>query len=313
LAESVDWVADLVDVTRTIREALLAMSESREASEVARKGNAAALQPEKSSKPDQLTKLDELTKLLTQHHVFADSQGLRRHLDRLNEILQQGVVYRLRPEGRRSPHVVREIDAEKMALHTLLAFWMSQYLGAHEQYLDLTVCVECGKFFARQRRDNIYCSKTCQNRVAYKRKKIFVGGVLREVDVKGAQDELRSGLCLNHPRFGLGVVENVQYQRRRLLLTYDSSSGVEASSDSGRVVATARPIPDGKSALELFEEIKAREVRVPVTWQEQVDPASCAVSARFLSGVRRFNRWELAVKDVAFYEVGNPSLLAELL
>lgn len=313
LAESVDWVTDLVDVTRTIREVLLAMSESREASEVARKGNAAAIQPEEWSKSDQLTKLDELTKLLTQHHVFADRQGLRRHLDRLNEILQQGVVYRLRTEGRRSPHVVREIDAEKMALHTLLAFWMSQYLGTHEQYLDLTVCVECGKFFARQRRDNIYCSKTCQNRVAYKRKKIFVAGVLREVDVKGAQDELRSGLCLNHPRFGLGVVENVQYLRRRLLLTYDSSSGVEGGSGAGRAVATARPIPDGKAALEFFEEIKAREARTPVTWQQQVDPSSCAVSARFLSGVRRFNRWELDAKGVAFYEVENPTLLAELL
>src|SRR6185436_10153195 len=108
---------------------------------------------EKRSKPDQLTKLDDLTRFLAQHHVFT---GLGRHLDRLNEILQQGIVYRLRREGRKFLHVVREIDAEKTPLHTFLAHWMSQYLGTHEQYLDLTVCVECGKFFARQRRDNIY-------------------------------------------------------------------------------------------------------------------------------------------------------------
>jgi hypothetical protein len=311
LAESVEWVADLVDVTRTIREVLLAMSESREASDLPRKVNVAVVNPEKGSKPDQLAKLDELTKLLTQQYAFT---GLGRHLDRINQILQQGVVYRLRREGRKSPHVVREIDAERMPLHTFLAFWMSQYLGTHEQYLDLTVCVECGKFFARQRRDNIYCSKTCQNRVAYKRKKIFVAGVLRGVDVKSAPDALRSGLCLNHPRFGLGVVENVQYLRRRLHLRYDDSSAVGmAGLPPMKVVGTALPIPEGKSAPQFFEEIKAREARTPVSWQEEVDRSSCAVSARFLSGVRRFSRRELDAKDVAFYEVESPQVLAELL
>src|SRR5205823_4815950 len=170
---------------------------------------------------------------------------------------------RLRGEGRRV-HVVREIDAERMPLQTFLAFWMSQYLGTHEPFLDLAVCVECGKFFARQRRDNFYCSKTCQNRVAYKRKKIFVAGVLRKVDVKVDPNELRSGLCLNHPRFGLGVVENVQYLQRRLHLTYGDSSAVEtAGLPPMKVVGTALPIPEDKSALEFFEEIKGRQARIP--------------------------------------------------
>ena len=80
-----------------------------------------------------------------------------------------------------------------------------------------------------------------------------------------------------------------------------------------KVVGTALPIPKDKSALEFFEEIKARQARIPVSWQEEVDPSSCAVSARFLSGARRFSRRELDAKDVAFYEAENPQLLAELL
>ena len=258
------------------------------------------------------SKLDQLTNMLNQQHTPGTlDDGVRRHLGRLNDLLNNGVVYRLRPEGRKSPRVVRDIDSSKTPLHVAIAFWMSEYLGAHELYVDLAVCVECGKFFARERRDNVYCSKTCQNRVAYKRKKIFVAGVLREVNVSETRSELRPGICLYHPRFGLGVIEKVQYLRRRLRLKY--ADAVEA--DSARVIGATFLIPDGKSAQELFEEVKGRDERKPVSWQEVVDPASHVISARFLSGVRRFNRWEIdhGTKDITFHAVENPTLLAELL
>ena len=149
------------------------------------------------------------------------------------------------------------------------------------------------------------CSKTCQNRVAYKRKKIFVAGVLREVDVKDAPNELRVGLCLNHPRFGLGVVESVKYLRRRLRLKYEDSN------------VMTKDIPDNKSAQEFFDELTeslqgaTAARRTPVGWTEVVDPGNLMLSVRFLSGVRRFRRWEM--KDVTFYAVENPRLLADLL
>lgn len=311
LTESVEWVRDLINVTRIIREILFALPEKRQISPGMK------AEPSNSAAPSKT--LDQLTEAL-QYRRVADGIGrsLRRVLDGLNEILSQGVVYQLRPEGRKLSQLVCELDPSKNPLHVALAFWMSEYLGKHEQYVDLAVCVECGKFFARQRRDNIYCSKTCQNRIAYKRKKIFVAGVLREVDIKATPKELRAGLCLYHPRFGLGVIEKVLYERRRLRLQFDDSeSQVEGSGPaiSAKAIAISNPIPEGKSAREFFEETKATYPKTPVSWQEIVDPASLNISARFLSGIRQFNRWEIEsrTKDVTFYAVENPTSLAELL
>ena len=336
ITESVEWAGELIEIARLFREILFARSEQHQAASATAKVGA------QTAEQSKLSKLDRLTHALSQrHNADLIARALRGPHDRLNEILQNGVVYRLRQEGRRSPRTVREVDAEKTPLRVFLAFWMSTYLSLHEQHVDLAVCVECGKIFARERRDNVYCSKTCQNRVAYKRKKIFVAGVLREVNVKDSpgppsrfsgleldpetppkRSELRRGLCLNHPRFGLGVVESVQHLRRRLRLKYEDS-------------VVIKDIPDDKSAQEFFDELKARgelsvtvarprdltseslqdaavELRTPVDWTEMVDPSGPQMLAvRFLSGVRRFSRWE--TKDLTFYAVENPRLLAELL
>src|SRR2546422_7244227 len=95
------------------------------------------------------------------------------------------------------------MNAELNPLHVALTHWMLVYLTEHIEFIQLAVCVECGRIFERERRDNVYCSKTCQNRVAYKRKKIFEAGVLRELAIPpDAATSLRAGLCLYHPRLG---------------------------------------------------------------------------------------------------------------
>jgi len=294
ITESVEWVGDLIGITRLNRDILFALSEQRQTASAAVKMGVPATEPPKLSKLDRLTRaLQRQSAMDVLSHASDDLLG------RLNAILQHGIVYRLRQEGRKAPRVVREVDASKTPLRVVLAFWMSAYLSLHERYVDLAVCVECGKIFARDRRDNVYCSKTCQNRVAYKRKKIFVAGVLREVNVKESPKELRAGLCVNHPRFGLGVIESAEFLRRRLRLIYEDSSMM------------SEPIPDGKSAKQFFEEVKAKGERRPIDWREVVDPRNWIVSVRFLSGVRWFSHWE--TKDAPFYVVENPRLLAELL
>jgi hypothetical protein len=310
ITESVEWVGDLIEITRLIREILFARSEQHQAASAAAKADAPPARPTKPGKLDRLT-----SELVQRDMADLTFKGFRGSLDRLNEILERGIVYRLRQEGRRDPRVVREVDAEKTPLRVVLALWMSTYLSRHERYVDLAVCVECGKIFARGRRDNVYCSKTCQNRVAYKRKKIFVADVLREVNVKDSPTELRAGVCLNHPRFGLGVIEDVRYVRRRLGLKYDDSNAGDAGGPVPISVARISfPIPDGKSAQEFLEEVKATEVRTIADWQEIVDPASLLLSVRFLSGARQFRRWEIErTKDVTVYAVENPRLLAEML
>jgi len=47
------------------------------------------------------------------------------------------------------------------------------YLKDYYPRVGIGVCGECGKFFGRERRDKTFCSKTCQNRVAYKRRKFL--------------------------------------------------------------------------------------------------------------------------------------------
>ena len=95
------------------------------------------------------------------------------------------------------------------SLSSLLAEWMCEYLVDYLDRIDLGACVECGKIFPRQRRDNSYCSKTCQNRIAYKRKKIFDGGLLQKVELKRPinAENLQFGLWAYHARLGLGLVQ----------------------------------------------------------------------------------------------------------
>jgi hypothetical protein len=110
----------------------------------------------------------------------------------------------------------RESNPEVTALSTCLSEWMRDYLENYSSYVDLAVCVECGRIFSRTRSDNFYCSKTCQNRVAYKRKKVFESGVLREIEIKesdlekeGVPKKLKAGVCVYHPRMGLGIIREV--------------------------------------------------------------------------------------------------------
>ena len=115
----------------------------------------------------------------------------------------------------------RQPNTAVTPLSALLADWICDYLVNYSDRIDLGACVECGKVFPRQRRDNAYCSKTCQNRVAYKRKKIFESGLLQKLDVapKTADTKLQPGVLMYHPRFGLGVVETVAIERLSLSVT----------------------------------------------------------------------------------------------
>jgi hypothetical protein len=325
ITESVGWAKELVEIVRLFRDILFARSEEHQAV-----GGLPKLGVRSAESP-KLSQLDQLATALRQHDTVRASRDLH---DRLNDILQHGIVYRLRQEGRGPARIVREVDAQKTPLRVHLAFWISTYLGLHERYVDLAVCAECGKIFSRGRRDNVYCSKTCQNRVAYKRKKIFVAGVLREVDVQDSRSlpNRLSGLeltgpdtpivlCLNHPRFGLGLVESVQHPRRRLRLKYEDS-------------VVVKDIPADKTADEFFEELKTAgelaitvvrpealtvdalgdaltETSMPIEWTEIVQPGNQQLTVRFLSGVRRFHQRE--VMDLKFYVVEDPRLLAELL
>jgi hypothetical protein len=93
-------------------------------------------------------------------------------------------------------------------LASFMAIWISGYLRRFHRLVGLGVCVECGRFFSRERRDKTFCSKTCQNRVAYKRKKILESGAFSSIQL--APDDacdIEAGLWLHHPRFGIGVVE----------------------------------------------------------------------------------------------------------
>jgi hypothetical protein len=107
----------------------------------------------------------------------------------------------------------RESDPHVTSLSACLAEWICDYLENYSSSIDLAVCVECGRIFSRSRSDNFYCSKTCQNRVAYKRKKIFESGVLREIEIDLKKDaglkKLKPGMCVYHPRMGLGVVREI--------------------------------------------------------------------------------------------------------
>jgi hypothetical protein len=104
----------------------------------------------------------------------------------------------------------RSPDPELPNLSSFIANWIAEYLTKTYPYVSLGVCAECGRFFSRERRDKTFCSKTCQNRVAYKRKKLLESNALTPVNV--APDDacdIAKGLWLHHPRFGIGLVEAV--------------------------------------------------------------------------------------------------------
>jgi hypothetical protein len=176
-------------------------------------------------------------------------------------------------------------DPEFSDLSSFLANWISDYLKNHYAHLSLGVCAECGKFFVRERRDKTFCSKTCQNRVAYKRKKILESGALAQVNITPDDAfEIAAGLWMHHPRFGIGLVEGVSSANKpRLALS--------------KTVATT------------IDEIRYRSML----------SRKVVVQVRFLHGVRSMSYTDLfegSKKEEqlpTFYEVKSEETLAELL
>ncbi len=171
-------------------------------------------------------------------------------------------------------------------LSSFIARWICDYLKNHYLHLGIGVCAECGKFFERERRDKTFCSKTCQNRVAYKRKKILESDVLKQVNIP-ADDacDIPSGLWMHHPRFGIGLVESV-------------------SSQNSPMVSLLRDTPGGSEMRIRYRSMLSRRVQVHV---------------RFLHGLRTLGYGDLFEGQKredqlpTFYRVKSEETLAELL
>jgi hypothetical protein len=120
-------------------------------------------------------------------------------------------------------------DPEFSYLSSYIANWIASYLEKHYLHIHLAACAECGKFFVRERRDKTFCSKTCQNRVAYKRKKILESSALAEVNIPPDDAcDIAAGLWMYHPRFGIGRIESASSASRpSLALPRKSASAVD--------------------------------------------------------------------------------------
>jgi hypothetical protein len=207
--------------------------------------------------------------------------------------------------------IERIVDADKTPLELFLAHLICEYLSHHKSSLKLASCVECNRIFARERRDNSYCSKTCQNRVAYKRKRILASGVLREIEMNAQMiDLVQPGLWIYDPRLALGVVEDLHFRRRSL----------EVSGPEGNFIASVI-LPENANPAKFFEE-KQRVPGSPIhvegaTWKEVCDPSSATARVRFLSLVKSFNVNKLldekGGKGRIFYTVEDQKRLAQML
>ncbi len=110
----------------------------------------------------------------------------------------------------KQPRFGRCPDPQFSNLPSLLANGISDYLTNHYSSVGIGACVECGKFFVRERRDRTFCSKTCQNKVAYKRRKILESDALEQIDISPRDAcDIQSGLWIHHPRLGLGLIESL--------------------------------------------------------------------------------------------------------
>jgi hypothetical protein len=241
------WAKDLILVTRTFRDILFAIAEPVE--------------------------------------PLLDGRKLTDPLNLLNDILQHSsnhrVVYWQAPD--KSLNFGRMPDDRATSLSSCLTNWFVEYLVNFYPSINLAVCVECGILFPRQRKDNVYCGKTCQNRVAYKRKKIFDTEALREVSVDpDTTDEIKRGLLFYHHRLGLGVVEEVDYVLNKVVDSFDPKT------------------PDIFKAKYFAR--RAKSIRVKV---------------RFLHGVRTMRHAELFATPKGenlprFYSVTEPEVVAGL-
>ena len=116
-------------------------------------------------------------------------------------------------------------------------------------------------------------------------------------------NRLRRGLALNHPRFGLGMVESVSF-RGVLRLRYGEETSIAMVHD--------------QKPEDVIEEIKNRTPqRQPSDWELRAYPTT-TVTVRFLSSLRSFSLQQLLAKagedqGPKFYTVEQPEALAALL
>jgi hypothetical protein len=188
-------------------------------------------------------------------------------------------------DGEKELRFGRSPDPEVADLSSYASEWICDYLKNHYSRLGLGVCSECGKFFARERRDKTFCSKTCQNRIAYQRKKIFESDALAQVNI--APDDacdIAPGLWMHHPRFGIGLIESV------------SSASKPALSLPGKMRRN-------------IDEVRYRSML----------SRKAIVQVRFLHGVRTMGYSDLFESQKTedqlptFYQVKSEETLAELL
>lgn len=228
-------------------------------------------------------------------------------LGTLNSVLAHGMIPQVGiVADRKTMRFERKIDP-KTGLPVSVANWIAKYLGTYSDAITFAACIECGRIFSRERRDNVYCSKTCQNRVVYKRKRIFEAGVLQPAEAEASVDSFYAGLCLQHARYGLGVVEDVTFPHRRIRLRFESPQ-------EPKLIPV--PVPVGRTAQEVFEEVRVGLSTQPSGWDEIVTPTMLKATVRFLSTIRTFSHSDLFSSgrdSVKFYTVTDPRRLADLL
>lgn len=235
-------------------------------------------------------------------------RDLEQPLSHFNSALRKGRLAELdwNTADSKSPTFLRRIDYETTPIETLIANWMAEYFADHSRAIAIAVCVECGTLFVRERRDNVYCSKTCQNRVAYKRKRIFDSGTLKEETINpDSPANLIAGLWVHHPRLGLGRIESVKFGDRKLWVQFEK-------------FGFGSRIYDGSTVEEELIKAKDQAKGKPITWEEVVDPTSLEAKIRFLQLVRTFSWSQLfpvqkGENVPTFYSVKKPEALATLL
>ena len=249
LSDDLSWAKDLLAVTKAFRDILSALSE-----------------PDLQG-PFLRTRIKEPFQIL--NYFLGRTPGL---------LLVSWTLDGKKLSFGRSP------DPEVSDLAAYIAEWISDYLTNYHPRVGIGVCAECGTFFERERRDKTFCSKTCQNRVAYKRKKILESEALQRVSIAPEDAvDIVAGLWIHHPRFGIGLIEGL-------------------SSSSGPVETMLQNLGDSQDAR--YRSMISRKVVVQV---------------RFLQGVRMLtftDLFEAQKKEEQlpdFYQVQSEETLAELL
>jgi len=208
-----------------------------------------------------------------------------------------------------SPNFALERPPESGPLHSRVAEWLTEYLCKYTDLFKLGVCIECGAFFSRERTDRLYCFKSCQNRAAYRRKKVFDSGLLKQVKIDPqAPDKLKSDLWFYHPRLALGLIEDVAFSKRRIVSEHENGA-MGASS-----------LSEGVSAKDYVKQLNASNTNNPVVkWEETVNPESVRLRVLFPYGERNFHFSDLFPRNKGekmmptFYSAKDVEAVANLL